>query len=356
MQRIERMGDSRISSLSLPFPAYFTSLVRVFRERAIGIKQGNAATAEGFGATHSGRELTPPTTVELMSRENHPGVFPLPSGSDTILVFQGRTYLENLDYLVNAATTFLQRNVGWDKEFCRGLMIKGMGVEDLTRGAKLDSEAIAKIVARREREIPSVFLFRSENTLPTHREEREDSPEGIYGQYFGISVQRMMFLRTELTGEVPVLDHILRAFEPGARDNKRGRLSVALALIRHGRARYYIHKTGNPISAHTNRHSQYLVQEGAHPWGGLNISDPLTQEIREKASEQILLPGRTMLPTGVVKGDYPEPNRGFNPAELRGGALEIYKTMKEVLGMHIDYEGYDGSEGFDSVAPLYMVR
>lgn len=355
---LEQTRDRESIPIHLQLPAFLNSFVKALKERATA--RGNKPSTRGGseGLSHSGEMLTPSTTVELLSKEGYPGVVKLPSGRDTIVVFQGKAYLDNLSYLIDTASIFLRRNVGWDEQFCRERMIKGMGIEDLTRGAKLDLETVAKIIARKERKIPSAFLFRSEDSPPEYRKDRENLPDGYYADYFGISVQRMLFLKTDLTGgEVPVLDHVLRAFEPGARDKRRGRVSVALALIRHVGARYYIHQTGNPIAAYTNTRSPYLVQEGVHPWTDLSISDPLTKEIREKASERILLPGRIMLPTGVVKADYPQPNRGFRPAELRGGAGDTYKFMKETLGMHIDYEdGYDGSEGFDSVAPLYMVR
>ncbi len=284
-----------------------------------------------------------PQSVRLDSREDESGVITLrPGNGDAIVIFSGSSFLQNFAYLKNASATFLCRNAEWDPDFCKALMDKGMGVDELTWGARLNSETIARIVTnpKKEREIPSVFLFRDEN-----------APKG---DYLGVSVQRKTFIKTDLIGEVSVLDNVLRAFEPGYRGKHRGRLAVGLALICHGGAMFFIHKTGNPLAAYTNTLSEYLVQEDAHPWGKQVITNPLMQEVREKSAKFILLPGRIMLPNGVIKGDYPKPNRGFNAAELRGGALDMYKRMKEQQGMRLEEDG-EGKD-YDSVAPLYRVR
>ncbi len=358
VESIEPRGRVTVpGTIEIRVPNFLTSLaggLKDWRDRIMSGRGSINGTQEEV--VSNGSSLTPPTTVELLSQENNRGVVRFPSGGDTIVVFQGKSYLENLPYLIRVATIFLHRNVGWDEEFCQQLMVKGMSVEGLLPlGAELDEKNIARILARREREVPSVFLYRDEKTPPAYKEEA--LPSGEYAEYFGISIQKKLFLKTELAGEVSVLDHVLRVFEPSARGHERGRTSVAWALVRHGGARFYIHKTGNPIAKHTNRKSPYLIQEGAHPISSLNISDPLMREVRGKTTPLILLPGRVMLPNGVIKGDYPFPNEGFDVQELRGGALEMYHRMKSELGMHIDYsDGYNGEENFDSVAPLYMVR
>lgn len=276
--------------------------------------------------------------IKLESRERALGVFSFgPINGDRVIVFGGQAYLDNLPYLIDAATLFLHTNVEWDIDFCRELMVKGMSVDHLMRkGEELNDETRTRILARREREIPSVFLFRE-----------EQAPEG---HYLGISVQRKVFVKTESGLEVPVLDHILRAFERDFRGSLKGRLSVGWGLWHHKGAMFYVHKTGNPIASYTNTQSEYLVQEDAHPWGAVDIKDPLMKEVRDKTMTKfILLPGREILPNGVIRRDYPEPNRGFKPEELRGGALKMFEYMKDPKGLDWHYE-----EG-DSVAPFYRV-
>lgn len=293
-------------------------------------------------------DLYPSSFVRLQALEDYPGVVTFPATTkknttDTIVAFSGRVYLEKLSYLKDAAVLFLQRNTLWSLDFCRQLMDKGMGVDELTWGRELNEETIAEVMRTKEREVPSVFLFRGEGV-----------PEG---HYLGISVQRKLFINTDLAGEVPVMEHVLRVFEPDYRGKGRGRLTVSLGLLAHKGAQFYLHKTGNPIAAHTNQLSDYLEQVSAHPWGARTISDPLMQEVRKETERYIMLPGRTMLPNGVIKGDYPERSRSFDVKDLRGGALDTYGVMTDPkqLDMRIDGENEDG-KGYDSVVPLYRVR
>lgn len=289
----------------------------------------------------------PSALVRLESFEDYPGVITFPASNkvstDTIVAFSGRAYLEKLDYLKDAAVLFLQRNTLWSLDFCRQLMDKGMGVDELTWGRELTGETITKVMRTKEREVPSVFLFRE-----------EAAPQGYY---LGISVQRKLFINTKISGEVSALEHVLRVFEPDYRGKGRGRLSVSLGLLAHKGAQFYFHKTGTPIAAYTNQLSDYLEQTDAHPWGGVDISDPLMREMREKTQRYILLSGREMLPTGVVKGDYPQRSRSFDVKDLRGGALATYQKMiaPEQLDMRIDGDNLDG-KGYDSMVPLFRVK
>lgn len=292
-------------------------------------------------------QFQPSALVRLESLEDYPGVITFPASNrvstDTIVAFSGRVYLEKLDYLKDAAILFLQRNTLWSLDFCRQLMDKGMGVDELTWGRKLTDETITEVMRTKEREVPSVFLFRE-----------EAAPAGYY---LGISVQRKLFINTERFGEVSALEHVLRVFEPDYRGKGRGRLTVSLALLAHKGAQVYFHKTGTPIAAYTNQLSDYLDQTNPHPWGGVDISDPLMQEMREKTQRYILLPGRKMLPNGVVKGDYPQRSRSFDVKELHGGALAAYTIMTdpEQLDMRIDGNDEDG-KGYDSIVPLFKVK
>lgn len=317
-----------------------------------GITSGITKLVAGIrnGYRDDSLTLDPPRihpTLQLEYKEHSPGVLISRSENtgDVMVVFMGLTYLQNLDYLKDASAQFLSRNAKWELGFCRELMDKGMGVDELTWGLPLNDETIARIRdKKKEAEIPSVFLFRE-----------DAAPEG---QYHAISVQRKLFIETDNDGVVSVLDHVLRAVEPGYRRKGRGRDMVELALFRHGGAMFYTHKTGNPLAAYINAFSKHLLFESSHPWSSLEITDPLMAEVRRKSARHIMLQRRRMLPNGVIKGDYPKPNKGFNPAELYGDVLDFYKMMKDPdqLGMRLeeDKEGEEGA-GYDSVAPLFRV-
>lgn len=271
--------------------------------------------------------------IKLESREGRPGVtFLDPENGDFIVLFRHEAYLQNLPYLIDVASLFTERNLGWSPEFSRAMMTKGLGVDKLTGGDELNDETIARIVTKKGREIPSVAFFRKIGAEA--------------GSYFGITVQRALFISTTRVGEVSVLDHVLRSINMEERGRKRGRFCVQLALALHP-ARAYIHKTGNPIAAHTNQKSDLLIQAGRIPWDGASEEGSLEREVHEKAFRLIRLDDtRKMEPTGVIRNDYLEPNRGFDPSALRAGALRTWEYMKNVLKM----------DPLDSVMPFYWVN
>lgn len=257
---------------------------------------------------------------QLENREECPGVRLLtPENGDLIYAFSGRAFLENLHYLIETAKIFAQRNIGWSEEFCRALMTRGLSVNKLTGGAELDPELIDRIVddPKKERQIPSVFLFRRECKRS--------------GEYLGISAHRMLFIKTDLVNEkVPVLFHVLRAFEEEQRGRNRGRLSVQLALLLHRGAKFYEHKTSNPLAAFTNTKSSELQQEGRIPWDGPEEEGTLGAEVHRKVFELVRVDNtRKMDPRGVIRNDYPEPNNSFSPDDLYGQALHYWRVMTD---------------------------
>lgn len=304
----------------------------------------------------------PAVVSRFEHREDNPGVIPIHlDNGDVIVAFMGRSYLEHLPYLLDTATDFLQRNTQLPSDFCRDLTQKGMEVEELVcrknrpfyrEDSVLDEQMIATILQKKEKEakIPSVFLWREDK-----------APKG---HYLGISVQRKRFINIKpeetvngVAKEVTVLEHVLRVFEPDYRGRHRGRLAVELALVRHGGAMYYIHKTGSPLAAYTNTQSELLRQEDAHPWRGVVILDPEMQLVREKTKSYFLFPGEIMRSDGVIPNSYPGPNKGFDVAQLRGGALAMFNTMTDEKGLNMHIVGDDPVRTrYDSIVPLYRVK
>lgn len=253
--------------------------------------------------------------TKLESREQSSGIKPLHVNRDLALVFSGKSFLENFDYLTEIAAILAQRNIGWSKEAATSVMKRAMRVNRLTGGRELNPDVIEMILdnPKKAREIPSAILFRKESADP--------------GSYLGISVQRMFFIPTEQTGEIPVFYHVLRAFEREQRGKHRGRFAVELALAIHNEARVYLHRSSNPIALYTNTRSPALIQEGRRPIDGPFSEDPLAFEVAREVVRLVSGDEAVLDPTGVVRGAYPEPNSSYIPDPNYPETYNFYLRM-----------------------------
>lgn len=254
--------------------------------------------------------------TRLESREQNSGIRPLHVNKDVALVFSGRSYLENLDYLIEVASLLAHRNIGWSEEAARSVMTRAMRVNRLTGGKELSPDIIDMILdnPNKAREIPSAILFRKETAQP--------------GSYLGITVQRMFYVQTEQAGEIPAFYHVLRAFEKEHRGRHRGRFSVELALAIHNEAQVYMHRSTNPMALYTNTKSPALVQEGRHPLDTPFSEDPVAFEVAKEVVKIVSGDQAVLEPTGVVRGAYPEPNSSYIEDPSYTETYELYLRMK----------------------------
>lgn len=282
--------------------------------------------------------------VILESREKEPGVRTLHHNDDEIVAFTGEAYLRNLPYLIKVGTVFARQNLGWTEKSARFMMTRGLGVDHLTRGLKLNDQTIPFIVedANKLKKVPSVFLFRA-----------KDSKEG---EYIGYVAQRMFFIQTETSEpgrssgeEVPTMYQIFRAIEQGQRGKNRARSSIELALFFHEGARWFFHRTANYLAAYTNTQSDSLDQKESYPWGYLyNNERPFAQELIRRGFNLVKVNGEEIEETGVSRNDYCEPNLGIE--KLRPGSKE--EIVKVHRMMHEDFK----MGPHDSLYALYKVK
>lgn len=280
--------------------------------------------------------------TQLESRENSGGVKTMHyANGELAVVFSGKSFLQNLDYLTEMASIFAHVNIGWGEETSRDIMTKAMRVSRLTGGRELTPDLIEMIVEdpKKAREIPSEILFRKENSQP--------------GEYIGTSVQRNFFIQTEAAGEVPTFYHILRAFDTRFRGKHRGRFAVELALMVHDQARVYLHRSSNPIALYTNTKSDALVQSGRHPIDTPYSEDPVAYEVAKEVVKIVSGEQAVLDPTGIVRGAYPEPNNSYVPDPRYPSTYSFYQRMTNPVtkggwGMNLDTG--------DAVVAYYKVK
>lgn len=279
--------------------------------------------------------------TKVESREQNPGIKPLYINKDLALVFSGKSYLENLEYLIETASLLAHRNIGWSEEVAKSLMKRAMRVNRLTGGKELSSDVIDMILDNpaKAREIPSAILFRKETAQP--------------GSYLGITIQRMFYVQTEQAGEIPAFYHVLRAFEKEQRGRHRGRFSVELALAIHNEAQVYVHRSSNPMALYTNTKSPALIQEGRHPMDTPFSEDPVAFEVAKEIVKIVSGDQAVLDPIGVVRGAYPEPNTSFIPDPNYPGTYNLYQRM--ITPVKEGGWGMDLSSG-DAVISYYKVK
>lgn len=283
--------------------------------------------------------------IQLESREHLPGVQLLHHNQDEVVAYTGESYLRNLPYLIDAATIFAQRNLGWTEVTARAILTRGLGVEHLTRGLELNDQTIPLILGdiNRSRKIPSVMFFKEEGAK--------------VGEYAGIACQRMFFPQTEeypesgrlLGEEVPTMYQILRAVEQGERGRNRARSSIELALWLHGGiSRWFFHRSGNFIAIYTNTRSTSFNQEYSYPHRLRFNQDPFAKELMRKGFNLVKLNGQEIDDNGVSRNDYIEPNLGIE--NLRPGSKE------EIVRVHTMLTEEFKLGPLDALYSLYKVK
>lgn len=258
--------------------------------------------------------------VALESRESTPGIRIMEADNDKIFIYSGKAFLQNLEYLQDVYAQFAQKDVGWSPEYARYLATRGLGVDHLTKGSPLDDQTIRFILDNplTARKVPSVMLFREQDSNP--------------GEYLGFSAQRMyypMVAREEgqQEEEVPVLYHIFRAFESASRGKHRGRMTVQLALLIHGAAEWYYHRTGNHVAAYTNTESTSFDHSEMFPWVQPFDANQFAFSVAKKLSALVNPEGTPIDRFGVSRGAYREPNRQVVPRPEHAPSMAFYNRM-----------------------------
>lgn len=270
----------------------------------------------------------------IESREASRGVkiiHPRERSGDVAVVFAGKAFLENRDYLVDLNVDFASRNVGWSKEAARPFYFTELNIDQLTSGRPLTPEIIDMIAqdGRKAVQIPSTILVRKEYAAP--------------GDYFALSSGRTFFIQTR-EGEKPAFYHILRSIDSRFRGRHRGRILVELELLTHRLAEAYVHRSANPMALYTNTKSESLDFEGNHP-----IKSPFTEGSVEYAiTKQVMeltTEGHHELGLdGVIRRLYKQPNTSFIPDPTYERTWNFYKRMiaeVEEGGFNMDLEGGD---------------
>lgn len=301
------------------------------------------------GVDHSATPVLPSLNggnrLLLPSREHYPGVRRLPftiektDGTEkthgVAFVFQGKTLLENLDYLRAIGTRFAIDNMKWPENAAGPLIYKAFGVQNVIdlycalRGFdpkqfRLNDKTIYDINSESltARLIPSVLAMRT-----------PDMPPGEYGF---ISEQRMHYYHDQEEGEIPLYYHGLRVGYEGFRGQGWGRMSIHLGFLTHREVNHkdarYFHKSSNPIAWHTNTRAEELRQETSHPWSSEYNKRSLDWRAAVWLYNQVRLYGTRLEPSGIIRNEYGEPNLGFSSEELHGGALEKWQRMTDPTG------------------------
>lgn len=274
--------------------------------------------------------------IQVESIESRAGVkfiHPRDRSGDLAIVFSGRAFLENLDYLKALNVAFASRNLGWSEEITRPFIERELNVDALTGGKELppnNPEYLDLILkdSRKALQIPSTILLRKEGASP--------------GDYFALSSGRMFFVPTR-EGEKNVFFHILRAIDGRFRGKHRGRTLVEFELLNHGQAEAYVHRSSNPMALYTNTRLENLVREGNHPLTSPfiegSIAYSVTKEVLKLTSE-----GQHSLGLdGVIRGLYSEPNTSYTP-DQRYRAFNLYERMIKPIekgGFGMDLLGGD---------------
>lgn len=235
-------------------------------------------------------------------------------GTDEYLVYTGQTFLTHRADLVALASMFMQRELGWSLE---------NSTKTIERGSRVTQEDLED-----ERRIPSMIVARNR------------------GKNIGVSLQRCIFLDTSEEEAVPFFQHNLRAFIEGARGKGRGRLIVQLARSYHPEARYYGHRSMNPMAVYANLRSGIFVPGTYSPWEELFDSNRKKQELmvgyfmRARVNPTAAVDWAT----GVSKNDFPESNISCVPRPNHIPTMDIYTRMQEEFHMTLP-NGRDVSHG-----------
>lgn len=236
-----------------------------------------------------------------------------------ITYFNRENFLLNIGRMVDLYTEFGVRDVGWSPEYARELALKGLGVEDLTRGAPLNEQTIDLILedSRKARMIPNVALLRKVDLPP--------------GQFIAFSAHRMYYPSVEIDGvmrEVPVNYHVFRAIDGNERGQGIGRATVEFDLVLNNDAEFYFHRTGNHVAAYANTQVEVLDQGTCSPWELEYPENPALYRIIRAAYAMVRGgAGPDMDKHGVVRNAYREPNRAIEIRYDHKGSMRIHHMM-----------------------------
>ncbi len=229
----------------------------------------------------------------LESREKSPGVrfmHPRERDGDATVIFSGKAFLENRDYLIEQNIAFA-RNMGWSEEEARSFMPRELSVDALTGGRLLTPDLTDIIMedSRKALQVPSTILLRKEAAAP--------------GDYFALSSGRMFFIQTG-EGEMPVFFHILRSIDSRYRGKHRGRAFVELHLVTHSQAEAYIHRSANPMALVTNTRLVSLALESNHPITSNFTKGSIEHNVTQKVLDLTTEGDYELGLDGVVRGLY----------------------------------------------------
>ena len=226
---------------------------------------------------------------------------PISHGGDEILVYSKRSFVDHQEYLIELTASFMAAELGWDD---------AVALETMRRGLALSEAAL-----RDERLTPSAEVFTRE------------------GNVVGVSTQRLIILNTRARGDIPFLQHLLRAFKPEFRGGGRGTYSVQQAQIIHDQAEFYGHRTQVASGIRANQKAGIFLPDRYFPVDKLYSTDALMQEIMVRyymhARANIL--GAVNFSTGVSSGDFPQLNRSYlppEPEEDHSETWEIFRRMQ----------------------------
>lgn len=228
-------------------------------------------------------------------------------------VFSEDSFLRNKEVLSEIVICSAQKDLGWKEATARRIYEKALRVEN----------------PEEESRIPSVLLYKKT------------------GELAGVSAQRLIYVKTNEAGIIPVHYHILRAFREEHRGEGMGRDSVGDARLLHRKAKFYAARNGGPVPAWTTMQvsPEILDPETSHPWKRFydeGEEDRVYQEIMVELHMAIRTDGKWINgTTGVSIADYPEYNRFYMPKPDHQPTNDLLSRMegKKIkegeLGMNI---------------------
>lgn len=287
--------------------------------------------------------------LKLEAIENSKGVGIVHGNNDLVaVVFSGRSFFDNFDFLTNKAANFASRNLGWSEEATRPIIGRALSVSNLTGGRELTPDIADMVMEdpRKALQVPSGMLIREASAAP--------------GEYFAGSFQRLYFVPTS-EGEKRVDFHVLRAIDEGHRGQNVGRWMVELLLNKH-EAGYYIHRSSNPMALDTNRKTPNLLQSDRIPFDkpyytesddGSIVNYGIEYEIARTVLAITVGEKYKLDPNGVVRGLYREQNRAYIPNPAYPETFELYQKMIQPIA-----EGGWGMDlpAGDTLMPIYKVK
>lgn len=231
------------------------------------------------------------------------GPSPIDWGNYRVLIFQEESFLKHKDRLLDITTAFMSSQLGWSEGSSRTTLERGLTVGNAD--------------IRNPRLIPSVMLFVIDNRI------------------VATSAQRLRYLETRQAGEVPVLQHLLRAVLPDFRAGGTGGRHIGRHIVQqakelHHEALWYVHRTQNAAAVYANYRSECFEPGQYYPWDALFNTNTLAQQIMLAYFD--LAGGKhagDVNPiTGVSANDFPEPNKAWEPNPQHAEVMEIHDRMK----------------------------